>query len=475
MCTRGTQILRGTRPIDKPAAIVSEQRIASLCIERWELSAIKAHPKNPRTHPPKGSVKWEALRKSLDHDYFDPLVVNRRNGMLVSGHKRHPMMIDLGFIQADVSVVDYDEPTHYARMIAANTHLGEFEETMLSQLAGEIEAAGIDAALAGFDEKAFAALLEGPTVVDEPEPAEDLMSKADELQTRWQVKLGDVYQIGNHRLLCGDSASLDNWTLLLQGRLADMVWTDPPYNVAYDAIQRRRNDLNVERGRKPHVKPQTILNDDVTDAEYLQLLKSWFTAAHAVTKPGGAIYVAHADSHGAPTRNTLVEAGWYLAQCLIWVKNAATLGRQDYQWQHEPILYGWKSGAGHHWQGGYNQRTVIDAETDLSKLSKAELIVMVNQMRNERDTTVIREPRNAGNLLHPTVKPLQLVARQIWNSSRRGETVVELFGGSGTTLAACEQTGRHCVATELEPKYCAVILERLSAYGLNVDKVHGPQ
>jgi len=428
-------------------------RIAELCIERWELSAIQPHPKNPRTHPPKGSPKWEALRKSLEFDYFDPLVVNRRNGMLVSGHKRHPMMVDLGFVQADVSVVDYDEPTHYARMIAANSHLGEFEEALLSKLAGEIEAAGLDAALAGFDEKAFAALLEGPSIVDESEAAEELVSKAEELQDRWKVGLGDLYQVGNHRLLCGDAASIDNWNLLLDGRLADMVWTDPPYNVAYDAM----------------------LNDDVTDAEYLRLLKGWFDTAFAVTKPGGAIYVAHADSHGAPTRNTFVSAGWYLAQCLVWVKNAATLGRQDYQWQHEPILYGWKPGAGHHWQGGYAQRTVIDDETDLSKLSKAELVVLVNQMRNERDTTVVREPRNTGNGLHPTIKPLALVARQIWNSSRRGETVLELFGGSGTTLAACQQIGRRSVATELDPKYCAVILERLTAYGLTVQKIHGAQ
>ncbi len=385
------------------------------------------------------------------------------------------MMIEVGYTSADVSIVDYDEPTHLARMIAANTHIGEFEETMLAQIAGEIDLAGLNAALAGYDEKAFAALLEGPVVVDDGESAGELLSKADLLQERWQVKLGDVYHIGKHRLLCGDSASLDNWNLLLEGRLADMVWTDPPYNVAYDAIQRRRIEVKIEtRGKASgSAKPQTILNDDVTDAEYLQLLKGWFAAAHAMTKPGGAIYVAHADSHGAPTRNTLVEAGWYLAQCLVWVKNAATLGRQDYQWQHEPILYGWKTGAGHYWQGGYAQRTVIDDETDLSKLSKAELAVLVNEMRNARDTSVIREPRNTGDGLHPTVKPLRLVARQIWNSSRRDETVLELFGGSGTTLAACEQTGRRCVATELDPKYCAVILERLSSYGLTVEKQHG--
>lgn len=450
-------------------------QIAELTVQRWELKAIQPHPRNPRKHPKKGSPRWEALRKSLEHDYFDPLVVNLRNGMLVSGHLRHALLSDMGFSQVDVVVVDYDEPTHYARMIAANRQAGEFEEELLAALARELETVGFDSALAGFDEREFAGLLEGPEPVDDSEKAEELVSKADELQERWKVQPGDLYQIGDHRLLCGDCASADNWNRLLQGRLADMVWTDPPYNINYDAVQERRHQLSIEKGNTPHFKPQGILNDDVSPEEYLRLLQAWFSTIFDQTKPGGTIYVSHADVFGLETRQTLRDAGWYIAQCLIWVKNAWTLGRQDYQWQHEPVLYGWKPGAGHYWQGGYRQSTIIDREVDLTKLSKTDLVLLVNHLRNERDTTVVREPRNKGNGLHPTVKPVDLVARQIWNSSQRGDTVAELFGGSGTTMAAAEQTGRRCAATELDPKYCAVILERMSTYGLPIEKLNGRQ
>lgn len=141
------------------------------------------------------------------------------------------------------------------------------------------------------------------------------------------------------------------------------------------------------------------------------------------------------------------------------------------QWQHEPVLYGWHPGAAHRWYGGFKQCTIFDTEPDLSKLGKPELLAIINQLRNEHNTTVVREPRNTGNGLHPTVKPLQLVARQVWNSSLKGETVLELFGGSGTTLAACQQIGRRCTATELDPKYCAVILERLTAMGAPIEKI----
>lgn len=449
------------------------ETILELKVERLELGKLRPHPKNPRKHPKPGSPRWEMLRRSLEHDYFDPLVWNSRNGMLVSGHFRRSIMEAMKITQADVVVVDYDEPTHLARMIAANRQAGEFEEELLAAISRDIDLAGLDSALAGFDEKEFAMLLEAPDPVDDTEEAEELVSKADELQARWMVAPGNLYQIGNHRLLCGDCASAESWQRLLEDRLADMVWTDPPYNIAYQAVQERRNQLTKEKGRTPHIKPQGILNDDVSPDEYRKLLAAWFNRAFAFTKPGGVIYVAHADVYGMETRAAIIEAGFHLAQCLIWVKSGWTLGRQDYQWQHEPVLYGWKLGAGHYWQGGYRQSTILDDESDLTKLSKADLITVVNHLRNERDTTVVREPRNTGTGLHPTIKPLALVVRQIWNSSRRGETVAELFGGSGTTMAAAEQTGRRCCATELDPKYCAVILERMSAYGLEIKKVDG--
>lgn len=428
------------------------------------------HPRNPRTHPVPGSPKWNVLRQSLDHDYFDPLVVNRRNRKLVSGHFRHPVLIDLGFTHADVSVVDYDEPTHFARMIAANQLLGDWEADLLDSLARDIEAAGLDASLAGWDEKQLASHLDGPTVDDDTPAANELVSRAEDLQREWKVSLGDLFQIGPHRLLCGDCTKPQSWRRLLGDRLADLVWTDPPYNIDYDSIQRRRIEL---KGRaSASSAPEAILNDDLTDREYELLLNACFAAAHTFVKPGGAIYVAHAEAYGLLTRQALAAAGFYVAQCLIWVKNTFTLGRQDHQWQHEPILYGWKPGAGHYWQGGFCQSTVIDDEEKaLGKLGKSELITIIQTLRNARESTVIREPRNSGNLPHPTVKPLPLVARQLWNSSHKGETVLELFSGSGTTLMAAHQTGRIAVATELEPKFVAVDLQRAKDAGLSIEKI----
>lgn len=382
-------------------------------------------------------------------------------------------MIEMGYTHVDVSVVDVDEATHYAMMIAANRLLGEWEKEMLAALATDIDAAGLDAALALYDEKALLAMVECPVTTDDTEQTEELLSKAEQLQEKWQVQPGDMYQIGPHRLLCGRCEAADNWQRLLGDGLADMMHIDPPYNVAYDAAMRKRNKLHSQDGNQAQIKPVTILNDDMPRAEYGEVLKRWFSTGAARLKPGAAVYIAHADCFGLETRAAAEAADIKVAQCLIWVKQAWTLGRQDYQWQHEPILYGWKNGAGHYWQGGYSQSTVIDDSLDLKKLSKAELITLINHLRNGSDTTVVREPRNLCSDLHPTVKPVRLVARQIWSSSRRGETVLELFNGSGTTMAAAEQTGRRCVATELDPKFVAVGLERMTNLGLQVEKAHG--
>lgn len=371
--------------------------------------------------------------------------------MLVSGHCRRVILQDMGVEEVDAVEVDYDEPTHYARMIAANRQAGKFEEELLASLAKEIEGAGLSAGLAGFDEAEFASLLAAPEPVDDSEEAERLIESAAGLQEQWKVQPGDLFEIGPHRLLCGDCSDPESWARLLQGGQADMVWTDPPYNVDY----------------------ADLMNDNLPEDDYAGLMQRAFATLYQVTKPGGAIYVAHADSYGLLTRAAVREAGWYLAQCLIWVKSSFVLGRQDHHWQHEPILYGWKPGASHYWQGGFSQATVIDEEPKATKLSKAELVRLVEQLRNERNTTVIREPKLAVAGLHPTIKPLALVARQVWNSSRRGETVAEPFGGSGTTMAAAEQTGRRCVATELDPKYCAVILERMKSYGLEIKRQNG--
>lgn len=433
---------------------------------------LRPHPRNPRSHPEVGSREWEIVRRSIESRYFDPLVWNRENGMLVSGHLRLKILEHLGYTHVDVSVIECDEPTHYALMIHANRHQGEFDDQILVALLTEIETAGIDAALAGFDHKTMLALLEPPVIEDDTEQVSELMSKAEQLQEKWKVQPGDLYQLGAHRLLCGDCGDVANLQRLLDGHMADMLWCDPPYNVAYDASQRKRDKLRSQGQEDSGVKPITILGDNRSVDDYQADLIRWFGAATQVIKPGGAIYIAHADVFGLETRLAAGKADWKIAQTLIWVKQAFTLGRQDYEWQHEPILVGWKRGAGHFWQGGFTQSTVIDEELDLKRMKKPELISLVNHLRNAIDGTIIREPRNVKSDLHPTVKPTRLVARQVWNSSRRGERVLELFSGSGTTIEACERTGRIGYATELDPKFVAVDCERMSLLGLNVERLH---
>lgn len=445
------------------------QRTAEIDIERAvAVELLKLHPRNPRKHAEPGSPIWEILKRSIEHSYFIPLVWNRRNGYLISGHFRLKVMIEVGYTHVDVSVVDVDEATHYAMMIAANRLLGEWEKEMLASLATEIDAAGLEAALALYDEKALMDMVECPVNEDDSEQTEELLTKAEQLQQKWQVQPGDMYQIGAHRLLCGACEAPDNWQRLLGNNLADLMWIDPPYNVDYDGARRRN-----EKSEGPAEKPETILNDHMAPDVYEKKLRAWVASGASRLRAGGAFYIAHADVYTVQTRQAAQAADLKVAQCLIWVKNGFTLGRQDYQWQHEPILYGWKNGGRHHWQGGYSHATVIDEETDLKKLSKGELISLANHLRNAADTTVIREPRNARNDLHPTIKPVRLVARQIWSSSKRGDTVIELFSGGGTTLAAAEKTGRRCMATELDPKYCAVGLERMSLLGLQVEKHPG--
>lgn len=377
----------------------------------------------------------------------------------------------MGYTHVDVAVVDLSEAEHLAVMIAANRTLGDWEETVLASIAKDIDEAGLDAALALYDQKALLALVDCPVEGDDTEETAELVSKADKLQQKWRVEPGDMFQMGDHRILCGKCESPDNWQRLVGDELLDLLWCDPPYNVAYD----RAEKMSLKGHERRAQSNDKILNDDLPREQYLQSLKAWLAMGGARLKPGGAFYIAHADSYSLETRMAARDAGLRVAQCLIWVKQAWTLTRQDYQWQHEPIIYGWKHGAGHHWQGGFSQSTVIDDEPALKKMSKAELIALVNHMRNALDTTVVREPRNVISDLHPTIKPTRLVARHIWNSSKRGEKVMELFSGSGTTLAAAEQTGRVGRATEADPKFVAVALERMSALGLGVEKLHGPK
>lgn len=259
------------------------------------------------------------------------------------------------------------------------------------------------------------------------------------------TKPGDIWQLGRHRLLCGDSTDPAQIAQLMGGVSADLFLTDPPYNVDYEGSD-----------------GQKIQNDKMGDSAFYEFLAAAFTAANTVLKPGCAIYIWHADSEGYNFRSAFKKAGWTLRQCIIWVKNSLVLGRQDYQWKHEPCLYGWKDGASHYFTNSRSETTTIEDEgLEFDKMKKDELVKLLKDIYSDKtETTIIHENKPARNTEHPTMKPIRLLARLIRNSSRQGQTVLDTFGGSGSTLIACEQMNRDCYTMELDPHYCDVIIAR---------------
>lgn len=232
-------------------------------------------------------------------------------------------------------------------------------------------------------------------------------------------KLGDLYELGNHRVLCGDSLSLEDINKLSNGVKVDMLITDPPYNVAYEGATKEK---------------LTIKNDSMGDSEFLQFLKDAYIGADSIMKAGAVFYIWHADSEGFNFRAACKDVGWTVRQCLIWVKNSAVMGRQDYHWKHEPCLYGWKEGASHLWNADRKQTTILNFD----------------------------KPNRNGE--HPTMKPVELFVYQITNNTKGEDIVLDTFLGSGTTLIASEKTGRTCYGMELDPKYVDVIIQRYVDY-----------
>lgn len=250
---------------------------------------------------------------------------------------------------------------------------------------------------------------------------EEVESEEDDFEvpdggTETDIVLGDIFEIGEHRLLCGDSTTTDAFEKLMQGEMADMVVTDPPYNVAYEG--KTKDALKIE-------------NDSMGNDDFYKFLYDFYTSLSTVVKKGSAIYVWHASSEVINFGKAMVDAGWLLKQQLIWVKNTMVMGRQDYQWKHEPCLYGWLAGASHNWYSDRKQTTVIEWD----------------------------KPQRNGE--HPTMKPIGLFGYQIENSSKQGDLVIDAFGGSGTTMVACEQLKRKARIIEFDPRYCQVIIDRM--------------
>lgn len=270
--------------------------------------------------------------------------------------------------------------------------------------------------------------------------------QADTAPTR--VKPGDVWQLGFHRLICGDSTDATAIARLMGGELADLLLTDPPYNVAY-----------VGHG----VPRKAIENDKKPAHEFAEFLTKAFRAADGVMKPGAAFYIWHASIACQQVLEALENAGWRERQTLEWVKNAFVIGWGDYLWQHEPCLYGWKDGGAHYFIGARDESTVIEDKPDYSAMSKQELVDYIDKLKAGINGTVLRYKRPTRSDEHPTMKPVGLMGRLVRNSSRPGDIVLDIFGGGGSTLIACEQLGRRCFMSELDPHYCDVIVDRWEA------------
>lgn len=357
--------------------------------------------------------------------------------MRLEAAKKH-----LGWIDIMCAVLPADTPADKLRQIIQkdNGSFGEFDYDLLRK----------DWMDFGYDYDSWGLHFDTKELELEPEEAKDDnfdVDRALEGIKDTRVQRGDIWRLGKHFLMCGDSTSAEDTEKLMDGTLADLSVTDPPYNVAY------------EGGTKDKLK---IENDKMSDSAFHDFLVATFTCMHNALKPGAANYVFFACKEARNFIDAYIHAGFLYKQLLIWVKNSITLTRSDYQWQHEPCSYGWKDGAAHYFTDDRTLRTVVDEWPDFDKMDKASLRDFCKRVfdRDALATDIVREDKPLRNAEHPTMKPIPLMGRFIRNSSQRGGQVIDFFGGSGSTLMACEQLGRTCRTMEYDPKYCDVIITR---------------
>ena len=360
-------------------------------------------------NPRKNDDAVEAVANSIKNFGFKSPIVVDKNMVIVNGHTRLKASQLLGLTMVPVIIAsDLTEEQCRALRLADNktAEIAKWDKKLLQQELESIDWEGLQMEMTDF----------GFDNIFDSQPQEVIHDDFEEGQyisaTPYSMQ-GDIYVLGRHRLMCGDSTNEEMVNKLLDGNKADMIFTDPPYNVNYEGSD-----------------GQSIQNDNMGNEEFYNFLLSVYKNMFNSIKDGGSIYVCHADSEGLNFRKAFVDAGFKLAQCLIWVKNSFTMGRQDYQWQHEPILYGWKPGAGHYFVDDRSLSTVWFYD----------------------------KPKH--NDLHPTMKPLELVGQGINNGSLVGQLVLDLFGGSGSTLIASEQANRTNYSMELDEKYADVIVKR---------------
>lgn len=378
-------------------------------IKELSLKELKPAAYNPRKKLKKGDKEYEKIKQSLlKFGYVDPIIVNE-DLTVIGGHQRLTVLKDLDYETAKCVIVDLPKEDEKALNIALNKITGQWDEALLADLLLDLQESDFNLDLTGFEPPEIDDILSN---VHDKELSEDEFDVEEELKKPTLSRHGDIWQLGKHRVICGDSTKAETYKQLLDDRKANLVVTDPPYNV----------DVEETAGK--------ILNDNMSDGDFYQFLLSMFTQVENHMEDDASIYVFHADTEGLNFRKAFKNAGFYLSGCCIWKKNSLVLGRSPYQWQHEPCLYGWKKKGKHQWFSDRKQTTIW--EYDRPKSSKD----------------------------HPTMKPIQLMAYPIQNSSMRGTIVLDPFLGSGSTLIAADQTGRVCYGIELDEKFVDVIVKR---------------
>lgn len=384
-------------------------------IEKRKVTDLKAWDKNPRIITEEA---FKRLKQRITERGFHDVIKIDLDNTVLSGNQRKVALLQLGVAEVNCIVPNraLTEKERDAIAIESNRNDGQWDMDLL---------AGFDMDLLksqGFEDKELNKLFQLNAPKEQEEPTEPAQNS----DTR--VKLGDVWLLGRHRLMCGDSTKQADVGQLMQAQKANMVFTDPPYNVNYEGSTKER--LKIQ-------------NDEMNDGDFFKFLSEAFKRMAENTLLGGAAYICHADTEGLNFRKAFIDSGFLMKQVIIWQKGHFVLGRQDYQWKHEPILYGWLEGASHNFYGDRNETTIWEFKKPNSSLE------------------------------HPTMKPVDLVVKAVNNSSKVNDIVLDLFAGSGTTLIACEQTGRICYTMELDPKYCDVILNRWEKLTGGVAMRHG--
>lgn len=381
-----------------------------MIIEKKNTADLLPADYNPRKDLKPGDAEYEKLKRSIEQfGYVEPVIWNQTTGRVVGGHQRLKVLMDMGMTEVDCVVVAMDEEKEKALNIALNKISGDWDKDKLALLIADLQGADFDVSLTGFEPAEIDALFKD-TLKDGVK--DDDFDVGAELAQPTMTKPGDVWTLGRHRLICGDSTKAETYDLLMGGTKANLVITDPPYNVNYEGSAGK------------------IKNDNMADEAFYNFLLDAYTQMHSAMADDASIYVFHADTEGLNFRRAFADADFYLSGCCIWKKQSLVLGRSPYQWQHEPCLYGWKKNGKHQWYTGRKETTIWEFD----------------------------KPKKNGD--HPTMKPIPLLAYPIMNSSMSNSVVLDPFGGSGSTLIACEQTDRICYTVELDEKFCDVIVKR---------------